>query len=104
MIAPHPLLLSLLLPLLAGAACAGTPPAPTPVPAEEPVMICQADAGQWALGQSADEAVVARVVADTGSERARVVRPGMAVTTDFRVERVNIEVDADNRIVSVRCG
>jgi hypothetical protein len=104
MIAPHPLLLSLLLPLLAGAACASTPPAPAPVPAEEPVMICQADAGQWALGQSADEAVVARVVADTGSERARVVRPGMAVTTDFRVERVNIEVDADNRIVSVRCG
>lgn len=104
MTAPHPLLLSLLLPLLAGAACASTPPAPAQPPAEEPAMQCQAAAGQWALGQTADEAVVARVVADTGSERVRVIRPGMAVTMDFREERVNIEVDADNRILSVRCG
>lgn len=92
---------------LSGAACANTPPAAVAAPpqaAEEPPMICQADKGQWALGQTADDAVVARIVAETTSERVRVIRPGMAVTMDFREDRVNVDVDAENRILSVRCG
>ncbi len=111
MTASRSLLLALLV-ALAGAACAGTPPtaavapAPADLPpaAEEPPMTCQADKGQWALGQTAEDTVVAKIVADTRSERVRVIRPGMAVTMDFREERVNVEVDAENRIVSVRCG
>jgi hypothetical protein len=67
-------------------------------------MTCQAAKGQWAVGETADEAVMARILADTTSERARIIRPGMAVTMDFREERVNVDVDADNRILAVRCG
>ncbi|MBP6596959.1 MAG: hypothetical protein KA187_05085 [Arenimonas sp.] len=92
---------------LSGAACASSPPAAVaqaPQAAEEPPMICQADKGQWALGQTADDTVVARIVAETTSERVRVIRPGMAVTMDFREDRVNVDVDAENRILSVRCG
>jgi membrane-bound lytic murein transglycosylase B len=77
--------------------------APTPPAAEEPVMTCQADKGQWAIGQIADEALVAKVKADTASERVRVIRPGMAVTMDYREDRVNLDVDADNRVTGVRC-
>lgn len=104
--------------LLAVAACAspvtnasqdGAPPAAEPVvsptapAAEEPAMTCQADKGQWAIGQIADEALVAKVKADTTSERVRVIRPGMAVTMDYREDRVNLDVDADNRVLAVRC-
>lgn len=109
MSAPRSLLVALLVGL-AGTACASAPPtlAPAthaPPPAtEEPPMICQAAKGQWAVGQTADEAVVAKVLADTTSERVRIIRPGMAVTMDFREERVNLDVNAENRILAVRCG
>lgn len=78
--------------------------APSPPPtAEEPAMTCQADKGQWAMGKIADEALLAKVKADTSSERVRVIRPGMAVTMDYREDRVNLDVDADNRVTGVRC-
>lgn len=78
-------------------------PATAPPAAEEPAMTCQADKGQWAIGQIADEALVAKVKADTTSDRVRVIRPGMAVTMDYREDRVNLDVDADNRVTGVRC-
>lgn len=93
------------------AASPGKPPATAapaqatpPSAAEEPAMTCQADQGQKAIGQIADEALVAKVKADTASERVRVIEPGMMVTMDFREDRVNLEVDADNRVTVVRCG
>lgn len=79
------------------------PPETTPPTDEEPAMTCQAEKGQWAIGQIADEALVAKVKADTTSDRVRVIRPGMAVTMDYREDRVNLDVDADNRVTSVRC-
>ena len=86
---------------------AETPPPPpmdesaTP---EEPVMTCDASKAQWAIGEIADEALVARAKADTGSERSRVIPPGMAVTMDYREDRLNLDVDAENRVTAVRCG
>ena len=74
--------------------------APTP---EEPAMICQADKGQWAVGQLADETLVAKIQADTTSRSVRIIKPGMAVTMDYREDRVNLDVDADNRVLTVRC-
>lgn len=71
---------------------------------EEAAMKCEDKPGKWAIGEIADEALVAKVKADTGSERARVIRPGMMVTMDYREDRVNLEVDADNRVLTVRCG
>jgi hypothetical protein len=82
----------------------GEPTATTPPSMEETPMTCQADKGQWALGQLADDSVVAKVRTDTTSDRMRVIKPGMAVTMDFREDRVNVEVDADNRVIAVRCG
>jgi len=84
----------------ASANAASTPPPD----AEEPAMTCQADKGQKAVGQIADEPLVAQVKADTTSERVRVIPPGMMVTMDYREDRVNLEVDADNRVTVVRCG
>lgn len=33
----------------------------------------------------------------------RIIRPGMAVTMDYRPDRLNIEIDARNRIARVHC-
>ncbi|MFY2762621.1 I78 family peptidase inhibitor [Arenimonas sp. MALMAid1274] len=125
MTAPRPLSLILALGLAAGLAACATPadtdasaastpapaapvasaPATEPAPtAEEPAMTCVAEKGQWAKGNVADEALVAKVKADTGSDRVRVIQPGMAVTMDYREDRLNLDVDADNRVTAVRCG
>ncbi len=36
--------------------------------------------------------------------QVRVIRPGMAVTMDFRPERINFEVGSSGRIVRLYCG
>ena len=65
---------------------------------------CDAKAAQEYVGQVLDEALGERVKAATGARGVRVIRPGMAVTMDYRADRLNIEIDDDNRIVRVHCG
>ncbi len=120
--------------LLSLAACAGAPPATTPtgtqaaVPRElDPVMpaptpppvsstspaadgsdtaaACSADAAQSFVGKPATEANVAAARVAAGAKGGvRVIAPGMAVTMDFRPDRLNLEVDAQRIITTVRCG
>ena len=75
-----------------------------PPPAEEPPMKCDAKQTAWAKGQVADETLVERIRSETHSKGVRVIRPGMAVTMDYREDRVNIDVDDKGRVVNVRCG
>lgn len=42
--------------------------------------------------------------ADMIGKRLRVVRPGQVVTMDYSEERLNIEVDAQNRITRIHVG
>lgn len=65
---------------------------------------CDAANAQWAVGQAASQATVDKAVSDSGSSSARVIKPGQAVTMDFREDRLNIEVDAKNVVTAVRCG
>ena len=48
--------------------------------------------------------LVAQVIADTHSRTARVIRPGQAVTMDFRGDRVNLMLDTQDRVDKVTCG
>lgn len=82
-------------------ACA-TPPVATPPPGG--TFQCVAEAGAWAVGQPVSDALVAKVTADTHSRTARVVRPGEAVTMDYRGDRVNVMLDLNNRVDRVTCG
>lgn len=78
-----------------------TPASPAP---EAPVMTCDADKVQWTLGQVADEALVAKAKMQAGAERMRVIKPGMAVTMDYREDRLSLDVDADNKVTRAHCG
>ena len=62
------------------------------------------EAVAWAVGQPADEAVMARVWRESGAGLIRPIAPGQAVTRDFRADRVNVHIDRDNRISAVSCG
>ena len=65
---------------------------------------CHAEAAQRFVGQKADETTVKAAVAASGAKSARVIKPDMMVTMDFRGDRVNIRVDDAGKIIAVTCG
>jgi hypothetical protein len=84
------------------AGCASTPPAaggPTP-----PSGVCNAEGARWAIGSAVNDDVVNRILRDTGSRDARVLRPGQMATMDFREDRVNVDVNDRGAITGIRCG
>lgn len=74
---------------------------PTPMPG--PVR-CNAGAAERFVGREARGGVVQRARAAARARTVRVIRPGQAVTMDFRSDRLNVEVDGRNWIRAVRCG
>lgn len=70
------------------------PPAPT----------CDASQVQGLVGQVADEAVLEQARTDAGAARARLLKPDQMVTMEFDGTRLNVEVDAGNKVLAVRCG
>ncbi len=83
--------------LLAG--CAPVAPGPAAAGSE-----CRADAVAGLVGRTLDAATQAAAQRGSDARTIRVIRPGMAVTMDYRTDRLNIDVDAEGRITSVRCG
>ncbi len=75
------------------AAC--VPEAPRP---DTPDAACQAPGYQGLVGQP--RAVLAAMLFPAGT---RIIGPNDAVTADFRADRLNIEVGANDRIAKVAC-
>ena len=72
------------------------PPAdPMPTPAED---TCNASAYSNLIGQ--DVTALERVML---LGQVRVIRPGQAVTMDYRPNRINFNVGEDNWITSIHC-
>lgn len=94
------------------AACASTPPSssePAAVtggnqPARPGTGTCNADAVQWAIGQDNNQANFDRIWKESGAGLIRPISPNQAVTLDFREDRVNIHLDAANKITRISCG
>jgi hypothetical protein len=83
--------------------------APTPTatePASQPAAsgTCQADSVHWAIGHQADQATLARIRRESGAGLVRPIAPGQAVTEDYRIDRVNVELDDANVIIRISCG
>lgn len=101
----NPLVVLAILPL---AACshAGSSTAhdTAPAPVADATHECKPEALEAFTGKTADEATIKKLVAASGARNARVVKPGMAVTMDFRQDRVTVQVDAQNRIERASCG
>lgn len=88
-----------ILPLLALAACATPPADPQIEPPDFGSNLCDAEALGYLVGQDFGE-----VDQDTLPRPYRAIRPGMAVTMDYREDRTNFELDDDDRVLRVYCG
>lgn len=91
------------------AAASGQPAAEPVAPAEPAPMpaprTCNADAAKaGAIGQTADAATVERARVAAGGTSVRVLKPGQAITKEYRDGRVNVRVDERNVIVEIGCG
>ena len=84
--------------LLAG--CAPMSPPPTASEA----TACSGEAAASLIGQPATSALAAKALSVTGARTIRWTRPGQPVTMDYRPDRLNIELDAENRMQRFRCG
>lgn len=110
------LALSLLAGLLSACTSAGEPastptPAPTPVEGSPPKIIgdavegsCDDKAAEAFVGQAGSDDVANRAREAAGAKGVRIIRPGMAVTMDYRAGRLNLHLDDADRITRVTCG
>lgn len=92
--------LVLLAPLMF-AACveAESPPDPGVIVPPSPEGSCGAPDLQYLVGQSDSVLQTMKFGGDT-----RIIYPGMAVTMDYREDRLNIEIDEAGKISRVNCG
>lgn len=65
---------------------------------------CNASGAQFALGGTANAALVEEARVRSGSFIARVIRAGQPVTMEFNGQRLNLEVNGANTVMQVRCG
>lgn len=87
--------------VLAGCANPGPATGPTGAPLGG---TCNAAPAQPFVGQNSTAKVVEAARVRSGALMVRILRPGQMVTKEFDAQRLNLEVDANGRIVAVRCG
>lgn len=91
----------LLLPaVLALAACASAPPPDT----ASGGGTCNAEPAQSLVGKPASDANVQAAFKASGARTMRSIKPGQAVTMDYREDRVNVYLDAGGNIERINCG
>lgn len=65
---------------------------------------CNAAAGAYAIGRRDTAALRADVTGKVGHSRIRWLPPGTIVTQDRRLDRLNVDIDADGVVTRLRCG
>lgn len=87
--------------------CAPVPPADGSIQeatAGEGETMCDASKAESLIGRTATAELGAEALRLTGARGLRWIQPGQAVTMDYRPDRLNIELDGQNRVVKIRCG
>ncbi len=77
---------------------------PVPLHGSTPGYACDASKAQSLAGQPATADLATRAIRLAGARTVRWIRPGDAVTMDFREDRLNIELDERGRVKALRCG
>ncbi|GGP18104.1 hypothetical protein GCM10010970_03200 [Silvimonas iriomotensis] len=84
--------------------CASNPgPASTPAQPEAAAQ-CHAEAVQARVGQMAAPDQLEALRQQASASVLRVIKPGDAVTMDYNITRLNLEVDETGVIKRVSCG
>lgn len=56
------------------------------------------------VGREATSETGSEILTRSGAKVLRWLKPGQIVTMEFRSDRVNVKLDAQNRITAVTCG
>lgn len=104
-------MIRLLLPVAALACAACTPQAPVQehpqateiAPPAVPAGTCAQNGPATLVGKTRSEAVAAEALRLSGARTLRWIEPGMAVTMDYREDRLNLYVDAQVKIERTSC-
>lgn len=84
-----------------------TAPAPSPAPAPPPALpaadACGAAKLAAYVGLGDSPARRAAIAAESGARTIRWLTPGMAVTMDYRPDRLNADIGADGRYTGFNC-
>jgi hypothetical protein len=82
--------------------CATVPPEKD-VPAHG-AGACNAAPVQHMVGRVSTTSLAAEAQRRSGAGTWRWLRPGQIVTMEYRADRLNIVIDANDRITAIRCG
>ena len=99
----HRLIASTVAASLALAACATTPP-PAAAELQANAGTCNAEPAQPYVGKPASDANIDAAFKASGAKTMRSLKPGEAMTMDYREDRVNILQDASGNIERISCG
>jgi hypothetical protein len=82
------------------------PPHGDPVPPLPPEHAgeCNAVPAQGLAGRRASPALAAEAQRLTGARTWRWLRPGQVVTMEYRADRLNLHLDADEKVGRIVCG
>ncbi|MCH7863196.1 I78 family peptidase inhibitor [Sphingomonas sp. NPDC092331] len=78
--------------------CMDGHPGPMPGP-----RMCNAGAVQGFVGAQMSPRLQSRLRARSGASSVRVVRPGEAITMDYRRDRLTVDLNERGRITGMRC-
>lgn len=89
---------------MATSACISVVPADEELPVHGGGGTCDASRAARLVGQEATSALGAEALRLTGASALRWIQPGDMVTMDYRPDRLNVKLDARNRIEQFTCG
>ena len=65
---------------------------------------CNAQPAQFLVGQPYSAGTLEQARAAAGADEARMLRPDSVITKELKLGRLNVVVDADQRVSRVHCG
>lgn len=77
---------------------------PPPAHGESPGYECKNEGLDAFVGREPTSEVGTEILAKSGAKVLRWLKPGQIVTMEFRSDRVNVHLNANNRIERVTCG
>ncbi|WP_114228828.1 MULTISPECIES: I78 family peptidase inhibitor [Sphingomonas] len=73
-------------------------------PGSPPKASCSADELTDYVGKTATAKLGEDIMQAAGAKMLQWLQPGQAATMDFRGDRLRVQLDANNKVVSARCG
>jgi hypothetical protein len=70
----------------------------------DPRYTCNAAKLQGMIGQVATQALGTEALRASGARTMRWIEPGAIYTMEYREDRLNIHLDARNRVTKINCG